>query len=360
MLFQLAFLPIFDKKVPGILHGDLILNKGQFMSLPSVGIVGFQGINPFLFSIPHCIFGLELPQKLFEVHIAGMEGGALSMDAHVSICADAELADMAAMDIIVVPGWPDLEQRPGEELEAALRKAHDNGSLVVGLCYGAYALAYSGLLDGREATTHWLAEEDFRNRFPKTRLNGNSLYVEDGGIITSAGSAAGIDCCIYVINKIYGFRTANAAARLMVSSPYRDGGQAQFMDFSERRQGMPNINAITEFLQCNIKNEYTLNELAAKFAMSRRTLIRRFEAATGMSVKKWLTCMRLNKCCELLESTDWSMEKIAEETGFGSPGLLRHHFIRCYNIPPKRWRERFFNGQAQAGGTDPARSWRNQ
>lgn len=315
------------------------------MALTTVGIIAFPGINPFLFSIPYCVFGLDLPEQLFDVHVATLGDSAVKMDGFISIEPRARLADMADMDIVVVPGWPDLAQPPDGILKRALIKAHDNGALIVGLCYGAYAIAYTGLLEDREATTHWLAETDFRERFPNTRLNGNSLYVEDRGIITSAGSAAGIDCCIYVIKKLHGYKVANSAARIMVSSPYRAGGQAQYVNVTPQIRSQPDINSITEFLSLNLKKGCSLNQLAKKFAMSRRTLIRHFESATGMSVKKWLTAARLNKCCELLEATDWSIEKIAEETGFGSPGLLRHHFSRRYSIPPKRWREQFFNGQ---------------
>lgn len=316
------------------------------MALPSVGIIAFPAINPFLFSIPYTIFGgMDLEEKLFEVQIATVNDETVKMDNAISIAPTQKLADIESMDIVIVPGWPDFELRPSPETLQVLKGAHANGAVIIGLCFGAYALAYAGLLEGRGATTHWLAEEDFSKRFPGTRLNSNSLYVEDGPIITSAGSAAGIDCCIYVINKFYGYRAANSAARLMVSSPYRDGGQAQFIDLPAKFPQERGINKITEFLNANLGNDYTLCELAERFSMSRRTLIRHFTQATGMSVKKWVTSMRLKRSCELLESTKWSIERIAQESGFGSAALFRHHFIRQYHISPQLWRERFFNSE---------------
>lgn len=321
------------------------------MGLPSIGIIAFHGINPFLFSIPYSIFGIaELEKKLFDVHIATVNDEDVKMDAAITIAPAIKLSDLESLDIVIVPGWPDFNLRPDPATTLALKRAHNNGALIIGLCFGAYALAYSGLLEGREATTHWLAEDDFRKRFPNTKLNNNSLYVEDGAVITSAGSAAGIDCCIYVINKLYGYRIANSAARIMVSSPYREGGQAQFMDLPAKLPQGPGINAITEFLVANIKNDYTLDELAQKFSMSRRTLIRHFVLATGMSVKKWVTSMRLRRSCELLESTNWSIERIAEESGFGTAALLRRHFSRQYHLSPLRWRECFFNGEPVTAG----------
>lgn len=313
------------------------------MLCPTVGIIAFPGINTFLFTQPHFIFGLHIPEKLFEVHIFTLDDESVDIDGFMRIEPTRKLAEIKGMDIIVTPGWDSFDHRPPESLLEAFKEAHAAGSQLVGLCYGAYALAYSGLLNGKKATTHWMAEGDFRRRFPAVKLNRNSLYVDDGGIITSAGVSAGIDCCIYIINKIHGYRIANALGRILVSSPYREGGQAQFIDLPAETPREPNINAITDFLGANIRGAHTLNEIAERFSLSRRTLIRRFELATGMSIKKWLVNLRLKRCCELLESTSWSIEKIADETGFGSAALLRHHFSRQFCVSPRKWRDNFFN-----------------
>lgn len=317
------------------------------MGIPSVGIIAFPQIDSFLFSIPYDVFRMRLQQKLFDVRVATVDDQPALMDEALCIRPTIGMAEIGHSDILVIAGWPGVSHTPEQQITEALRRAAKRGALIAGLCFGAYALAYAGLLDGKEATTHWLAEDDFKKRFPGVRLNSNLLYVESGNIITSAGAAAGIDCCIYVINKFYGCSIANEAARKMVSSPYRAGGQAQFVSYAEIRPHEAGINAITEFLNVNIRNDYTLNELAQKFCMSRRTLIRRFEKACGMSVKKWVANLRLKRSCELLESTDWSIEKIAGEAGFGSAGLLRHHFGRKYGITPQSWRERFFNGRGE-------------
>lgn len=313
------------------------------MSLPRVGLITFPGMLPFMFSIPYSVFSLGMPDRLFEVNILSLDGAEVCLDGVINVSPTRELDAATDMDVLVIPGWGNLQQPPSTEFKAALREAASAGVLIVGLCYGTYPLAYAGLLEGRQATTHWLAENDFKARFPAVRLNENSLYVEDGNIITSAGSAAAIDCCIYVINRLYGYAVANAAARMMVAAPYRDGGQAQYMDLPVREATDQGINLVTEFLVANIKGDFTLRELADKFSMSRRTLIRHFEKATGLSIKKWVTRMRLKKACELLESTRWSIERVAEVSGFGSAGLLRHHFHKKFHVSPQSWRERFFN-----------------
>lgn len=329
-----AILLKFDDKLP----------FGGEMGLPRVGIIAFNGMLPFMFSIPYTVFSLSIPDRLFDVSVFSIDDGNVRLDGFMDITPTKTLFECDKMDILVIPGWAELNEPPSQEFMDILKAADKAGLLMVGLCYGTYPLAYAGLLEGRKATTHWLAEKDFKARFPNVLLNENSLYVEDGHFITSAGSAAGIDCCIYVINKLYGYGIANAAARQMISSPYRNGGQAQFMDMKIEPSRSEEINAITDFLTENIVTEFSLDKLAEKFSMSKRTLIRRFENSTGTSIKKWVTNLRLKKTCELLEATNWSIERIAEMVGFGSAGLLRHHFARKYHISPQRWRENFFNG----------------
>ncbi|MFB2683598.1 GlxA family transcriptional regulator [Shewanella mangrovisoli] len=245
-------------------------------------------------------------------------------------------------DIIVVPYWRTTDERPNEKLLNALCRAHARGALVVGLCLGGYVLAYAGLLAGKRAATHWELEQDFSQRFPEVSLGTNALYVEDSGVITSAGTAAGIDCCLYVFRKYFSSTIANRVARRMVVPPYRDGGQAQFID-----QPIPvttsdlRINALMDNIRRNINQKYSLDELADSVMMTRRTFTRKFNRATGMSFGEWLTAERLNLAQDLLESTDLSIEQIVAETGFSSVLIFRDKFKERYEVTPNRWRKTF-------------------
>ena len=203
-------------------------------------------------------------------------------------------------------------------------------------------LAYSGLLDGKSAATHWKYEEDFKSRFPEIHLNTNVLYVDEDGLITSAGTAAGLDCCLYVVREIYGRAFANAIARHMVVSPHREGGQAQFID-----RPVPDtsddsrISRLLEDLRENLSQPHGLDSLAAAVMMSRRTFTRHFQKATGMSVVEWLTAARLHRSQELLELTTHSVDDIAFMAGFLSPVSFRKYFKARFGVSPSTWRKTF-------------------
>lgn len=198
-------------------------------SVPSVGLVVYQNIIPFLYSIPYAVFTTSLPDTLFHVFTVTASGFPLSSGA-LTVQADGDYTLLEKMDIIIVPGWSSPDDLPSQELMQALDRAHKRGAWVAGLCLGAYVLAYAGLLDGRKASTHWQAEADFKQRFPKVALNTNSLYVEDERVVTSAGIGAGVDCCLFLVRQFYGLKIANKIARIMVIPPFREGGQAQFIE----------------------------------------------------------------------------------------------------------------------------------
>lgn len=173
-------------------------------------------------------------------------------------------------------------------------------------------------------------------------LNTNSLYVEDNNLLTSAGSRAGVDCCLHIVRKLYGVRIANKIARYLVMHPFREGGQAQFIETPETVvRDDDRIARIVDYMQAHLGESHTLDSLAVRASMSRRTLSRHFEKATGMSVRKWLTAQRLRRSCELLEATSLSIEEIAREAGFQDANLFRHHFRAQFMISPKTWRKNF-------------------
>ena len=213
---------------------------------------------------------------------------------------------------------------------------------MVGLCYGAYVLAYAGLLDGKRASTHWMAEQDFKLRFPQVQLDMNALYVDDDGLITSAGTGAGLDCCLYIVRKFYGQKTANKVARMMVVPPHREGGQAQFIEqpLAPSTQDA-RINLLLDHLRQHLNQVHSVDALAQRAAMSRRTFTRHFSKATGMSLGDWLINERLQRTRELLESTTLPVEAISDLVGFQNPTSLRQHFKRKNQVSPSEWRRTF-------------------
>lgn len=243
---------------------------------------------------------------------------------------------------MIIPGWHDPATPPSPELIAALRSAHARGARIVGLCLGTYVLAYAGLLDGHRAATHWEAESDFTRRFPQVCLDANALYVDDQGIVTSAGTAAGVDCCLYLVRSYYGSHITNQIARRMVVPSYREGGQAQFIERPVPVSTLDaRINALLTYLRENLNEKLSLDALAQQAHMSRRTLTRSFHQATGMSVGEWLQAERLHRTQELLESSAHGVEAIAGLVGFGTATALRQQFKQTFGVSPVEWRKQF-------------------
>lgn len=313
------------------------------MALPKVGLILHPRFSPFHFSVPYMVFSVSLPEgPLFELLIVAPEGKPLDSERAMTIHPDGGLELLDKVDIAVVPGWHDLNAVPPPELTQALIRCHERGAHVVGLCYGTYALAYAGLLDGKRASTHWLAEQDFLGRFPKVKLDTNALYVEDDRLVTSAGTAAGLDCCLFLVRKYYSAKTANTIARLMVVPPHREGGQAQFIEQPVAMSTQDaHINRLLDYLRENLDKTHSIDNLAARTAMSRRTFTRHFQKATGMTVVEWLVNERLRQGRELLEGTSLSVEAIAERIGFQTATSFRQHFKQRHHVSPRDWRNTF-------------------
>jgi len=319
------------------------------MSVPTVAVVAYNHFLPFMLSAPCIIFGDILPDhKLFDLQVCAGEPGVLRADHGLRIDTAFGLETLVDADIIVVPSWRDPTEKPHQALLEALVAAHARGAHVVGLCLGAYVLAYAGLLNGHRAATHWELEQDFLARFPEVQLDANALYVDDDRLITSAGVAAGLDCCLYIVRQHYGSAIANRVARRMVIPPHREGGQAQYIE-----QPVPasahdaRINTLLDYLRSNLQKSHNLDALARYTTMSRRTFTRHFLKATGMSVGEWLMAERLQRSLELLESTSYSIETIAELVGFQSASWLRQHFKTEFDVTPSEWR-RTFQGSTHA------------
>ncbi|WP_312594443.1 GlxA family transcriptional regulator [Comamonas terrigena] len=311
--------------------------------LPTVALITYPHFSPFHFGVPFMIFSTGLPEQgLFDLKIVTSHGNALAAERALSVQPDGGLELLAQADIVVVPGWHDLDSRPEPALVDALRQAHKRGAYVVGLCYGAYALAYAGLLDGKRASTHWMGEQDFTRRFPQVDLDMNALYVEDDRLITSAGTGAALDCCLYIVRQYYGQKIANKVARVMVVPPHREGGQAQFIEQPVAPSTQDaRINQLLDHLRRHLNQVHSVDALAQRAAMSRRTFTRHFSKATGMSLGDWLINERLQRTRELLESTTLPVESISDLVGFQTPVSLRQHFKRRNQVSPSEWRRTF-------------------
>ncbi|GEK52179.1 GlxA family transcriptional regulator [Vreelandella venusta] len=313
------------------------------MSLPRVGLILHPRITPFHFSVPYTVFGMAFPDRsLFDLSIVAAWEDSPESDEVMTIKPNGGLTLLDNVDIAVVPGWHDLDEPPPPELAEALVRCHERGAHVVGLCYGTYALAYAGLLDGRRASTHWVAEQDFSDRFPRVKLDTNALYVEEDRLVTSAGTAAGLDCCLFLVREYYGATIANKIARIMVVPPHREGGQAQFIEHPVAISTQDaHINRLLDYLRENLVGSHRIDELAARTSMSRRTFTRHFQKATGMTVVEWLVNERLRRGRELLETTSLSVEAIAEQVGFHTATSFRQHFRQHHQVSPRDWRKTF-------------------
>ena len=251
------------------------------------------------------------------------------------------LSALRRADTIIIPGWSRLGEAPPDKLIQALRSAHRRGARLVSICSGVFILAATGLLDGKRATTHWRYADLLASRFPKIHVEPDVLYVDEGSILTSAGSAAGIDLGLHMIRRDYGAEVANMVARRLVVPPHRDGGQTQYVPSPIRAESRGGLAPLLEWAQKSIHRPLHVNELARHALMSPRTFARRFKQETGTTPHHWVTYQRLLHVQRLLETTDDSIDLIAERVGLGTAATLRQHFRRILHTSPIAYRRRF-------------------
>ncbi|MFC6839397.1 GlxA family transcriptional regulator [Xanthomonas theicola] len=313
------------------------------MSLQRIAVVAFDRISPFHLSVPCLVFDPRPAAGLpaFELRVCAAEPGPLRTDAGFAV----QPAGLDGADTVIVPSWRD----PGEPAPAllcqALRRAHAAGTRLVGLCLGTFVLADAGLLDGRPATTHWAALARFAQRHPRVHLQPDVLYVDDGDVLTSAGTVAGIDCCLHLVRRRHGAEIANRIARRLVVAPHRQGGQAQYVEQplpATRRDAQ--LGPTLDWMLQRLERPHRLDALAAHAHMSRRSFTRHFRDATGTTVVQWLAHQRLARAQQLLEGTDLALERVAGDSGFGSAGALRQQFLRVLGVTPSAYRRGFRAG----------------
>ncbi|MBG6617262.1 helix-turn-helix domain-containing protein [Pseudomonas aeruginosa] len=315
------------------------------MSRQSVAVVAFDRISPFHLSVPCLVFDQECYDpcaQAFDLRVCAAEPGRLRTTVGFTIEAEAGLEALAEAQTVIVPSWRDPHERPPQALLDALIAARARGAQLVGLCLGAFVLAEAGLLDGRRATTHWMWAEDFAGRFPAVRVEPDVLYIEDDGLLTSAGTVAGIDCCLHLVRQRLGAQTANHLARRRGVAPHRQGGQAQFIE-----QPLPDsaqdgrLGELLVWLRQNLDQAHSLDSLAQRVLMSRRTFTRHFRQLTGTTVSQWLQAERLALAQRLLETTEHSVQAIAGLAGFGSAVSLRQQLSAAVGLPPLGYRRAF-------------------
>ena len=309
-----------------------------------VVVLAFPGVAPFELAVACEVFGIdrrELTPDWYAFDVATPRPGPVRTSIGLNLHVEQGLDALARADTVVVPPW----ERGGDadaELVAALVAASERGARMVSLCTGAFLLAEAGLLDDRPATTHWMHADELAERYPAVKVDPDVLYVDDGDVLTSAGTAASIDLCLHLVRVDLGSEVANAVARRMVVPPHRDGGQAQYVDRPlPIAPGDDDLVATMTHMLDHLDEDLTVERLAAHAHMSPRTFARRFAAVTGSTPHQWLLGQRLLLARRLLESTDAAVERVAERAGFGSSATLRHHFARSLGTSPLRYRQTF-------------------
>lgn len=314
-----------------------------------VVVVAFEGILPFHLSVPCAVFQSPTPDghSPFRLRVCSAEGRRLHSASGFTIGTEYGLDELTRADVIIVPSWRDPHETPPRALLTTLQQAARRGKRIVGLCLGAYVLAYAGLLDGKMATTHWGWTDQLAERFPEVKVDPDVLYIDEGQIVTSAGAAAGIDCCLHLVRQLLGTEQANRIARRMVVSPFRRGGQAQFIERPlPEASGDERMARLLENVQRNLHVAHNLDTIATQAAMSRRSFTRHFRQLTGNSFGDWLLAQRLGEAQRLLETTNLPLERIATTIGLGSPVTLRQQFQRAYRTSPTHYRRGFNAGRS--------------
>jgi AraC family transcriptional activator FtrA len=306
--------------------------------------LAYPGMSPFELGVVVEVFGLPRPEldvpAWYRLEVCAVRPGRQAAVGGISIDVQHGLEILPDADTVVVPGWPVADPVPADLLDA-VRAAADRGARMVSICSGAFVLAAAGLLDGRRAATHWRYAEQLARRYPDVTVDPDVLYVDDGSILTSAGSAAGIDLCLHLIRKDHGALIANQVARRLVMPPHRDGGQAQYVEQPVAGDDDSRIHDVIAWLSGDLSRQATLAQLAARAHLSERQFTRRFRHVTGESPYDWLVGQRISASLALLEAGDDSVERVATAVGFGTAVTFRHHFRQRLQTSPTAYRRAF-------------------
>jgi transcriptional regulator GlxA family with amidase domain len=331
-----AGLPLFLDLLPLFWHAVVMLN--------SVAVLVYDGVAPFELGMLCEAFGQDRTDRgapSFDFMICAPRPGRVATSVPgFAIEVPSGLTAALSADLVCVPAMPWNQQAPDSVLET-LRAAYARGARLLSVCSGAFVLGQAGLLDGRACTTHWRHVCALQEQFPRALVECDVLYVDDGRIVTSAGSAAGLDACLHLFRSEFGASVATTVARGMVVAPHRDGGQAQFIDSPIPQTSADTLQPVLDWMAAHLGSEISVEELARRALMSPRTFARRFRAETGTTPYHWLTNQRVLYAERMLEQTDETVERIAALAGFGNATALRHHFGRLRGTNPQHYRRSF-------------------
>jgi transcriptional regulator GlxA family with amidase domain len=312
------------------------------MALRKIAVLIYPGIHPFEFGVACEAFGVDRSDDglpVYDLVVASEADEPVRTSTGFTVSAPHRFDEALDADLVIVSAGGDGGLAPG--VLATLVAAHDNGAAVMSLCTGAFALGEAGLLDGRRCTTHWRHTAELARRFPAAEVDPNVLYVCDGRVYTSAGTAAGLDLCLHIMRTEHGAEVANAVARRMVMPAHRAGGQAQYIEAPVPASGSDGLSELMDALLAELPAEHTVNSMAARVNMSPRTFARRFAEATGTTPHAWLLRQRVIFARRQLEAGAEPIEIIARRSGFGTAALLRHHFQRHTGVAPTAYRRSF-------------------
>ena len=318
--------------------------------IKSVSALVLDGLAPFEFGVICEVFGIDRSAQNvpnFDFKVCGPQAGVpVRMSVGASLTPDHDFSDLLGADLVAIPAIASAEY-PQAALDA-VRQAADTGSIILTVCSGAFVAGAAGLLDGRACTTHWMHADELARRYPTAKVDRNVLYVDDGNLITSAGTAAGIDACLHLVRREIGSAATNTIARRMVVPPQRDGGQRQYIDQPIPVTHSEGFAPQLDWIMSNLQHPHTVASLAARAHMSARTFARRFVEETGRTPMQWVTDQRVLYARRMLEETALDIDRIADRAGFGTATLLRHHFRRVIGITPSDYRRRFACEDCQA------------
>lgn len=309
-----------------------------------VAAITYDGLCTFEFGIAVEVFGLPRPEfdfPWYEFAVVAAEGRRSRATGGIVVEASGGLALLEKARTIIVPGWRDRTERPPERLLRAIMQASTRGARCLSICSGVFVLAAAGLLNGKRATTHWRHIPDLKRLYPDIAVEEDTLYVDEGSVITSAGSAAGIDACLHLVRRDFGSKIANGVARRLVLPPHRDGGQAQFVMAPLPERPGKTIGEVMDWARARLAKPIAIAALAQHATMSERTFLRRFRASTGLSPISWLQRERMFRARELLESSGLALGQVAAQCGYESLETFRTAFKRVVGTSPAAYRSRF-------------------
>lgn len=310
---------------------------------PLVCLLAYDGLCAFEYGIGLEVFGLPRPEfeYWYKLTTVAAETGPLRAIGGIHIIAEAGLDLLSQADVVLVPGWRDAHAPVPQNLTSALRAAHERGARIASICSGAFVLAAAGLLDGKRATTHWHYANILAGKYPKIRVEPDVLYIEDQSILTSAGSAAGLDLCLHIVRQDYGAAVANTVARRLVLPAHRDGGQQQFLAAPVTHERGGRIAPLLDMIRKHPEQRWAVSRMADVAGLTPRTFVRKFRETTGQTPLVWLTTTRVSYAADLLETTNTALNDVSKLSGFGSGETFRREFRKRRGTSPSKYRNMF-------------------